>query len=398
MGAASWPALTESTRASPKSPPSDSLKSLSDGLVPSSPEPLVSSPSEKSSPNPKSPNQIQNPMPPSRQKPLKVGERSSTVTPANVGAGPTLQIAPEHSPRASRSGGPTPQPRGGANHHRGFGGNRRGNAGGGSHSNHGNWHHRNGQVHRGGMKSYPRPMQPLSPPFAGPPPPFQPFVGNAMGFPEYFVMPQTPPSLESVRGMPFVSHPIPHAMFFPAMDPQSAMLLKQIDYYFSSENLCKDVYLRQNMDDEGWVPISLIAGFNKVKQLTNNIQYILDTVRLSTLVEVHDDKIRRRTDWKNWLLVPPSSSHGSPSGKSDDDVAKHLQNVTLEGNSTTHNTRGTTIHADNIFLTRSASGNLNNQFYPSSDGSGSDESGQFSGFTLSEKSASSRSLTRSDTL
>jgi la-related protein 1 len=32
----------------------------------------------------------------------------------------------------------------------------------------------------------------------------------------------------------------------------------------SKENLCSDVYLRQQMDGQGWVDISLIAGFKKV--------------------------------------------------------------------------------------------------------------------------------------
>lgn len=33
----------------------------------------------------------------------------------------------------------------------------------------------------------------------------------------------------------------------------------------SDENLIKDTYLRQKMDEQGWVPISLIAGFKKVE-------------------------------------------------------------------------------------------------------------------------------------
>lgn len=32
----------------------------------------------------------------------------------------------------------------------------------------------------------------------------------------------------------------------------------------SPENLCRDLYLRRNMDEHGWVHISLIAGFNRV--------------------------------------------------------------------------------------------------------------------------------------
>lgn len=37
---------------------------------------------------------------------------------------------------------------------------------------------------------------------------------------------------------------------------------------YSQDNLCKDLFLRQNMDEQGWVPISLIAGFNRVSWFT----------------------------------------------------------------------------------------------------------------------------------
>lgn len=34
--------------------------------------------------------------------------------------------------------------------------------------------------------------------------------------------------------------------------------------YCSDDNLSRDDFLRSKMDEEGWVPISLIAGFPKV--------------------------------------------------------------------------------------------------------------------------------------
>jgi len=34
--------------------------------------------------------------------------------------------------------------------------------------------------------------------------------------------------------------------------------------FFSNDNLVKDIYLRRNMDDQGWVPINLISNFKKV--------------------------------------------------------------------------------------------------------------------------------------
>ncbi|RRT81291.1 hypothetical protein B296_00002541 [Ensete ventricosum] len=83
-----------------------------------------------------------------------------------------------------------------------------------------------------------------------------------MSSPVIYLATQPPP------GVSFVPHPVvPPAMYIPAIDPQRAALLKQIDYYFSSDNLCKDIYLRQNMDDQGWVPVSVIAQFNRVSQL-----------------------------------------------------------------------------------------------------------------------------------
>lgn len=38
-------------------------------------------------------------------------------------------------------------------------------------------------------------------------------------------------------------------------------IIKQVDYYFSRQNLATDAYLVSQMDAEMWVPISIIAGF-----------------------------------------------------------------------------------------------------------------------------------------
>lgn len=79
-------------------------------------------------------------------------------------------------------------------------------------------------------------------------------------------------------------------------------ILRQVEYYFSVENLCKDLYLRRNMDSEGWVPVGLLADFNRVKALTTDPNEILQILADSELVEVKDDKLRRKDDWKLWLL------------------------------------------------------------------------------------------------
>eukprot|EP01018_Ginkgo_biloba_P019166 Gb_04152 [translate_table: standard] len=142
-------------------------------------------------------------------------------------------------------------------------------------------------------------------------PPLPPFITPARGFPNplgfhdaarpmYFV-PAAPH--ESVRDVPYFAPAPPPGVFISGPDAHlRSMLIKQIDYYFSIENLCRDIFLRQNMDEQGWVSVSLIANFNRVRQLTTNVALIIDTLRNSTVVELQGDKVRKRGDWSNWLL------------------------------------------------------------------------------------------------
>lgn len=60
------------------------------------------------------------------------------------------------------------------------------------------------------------------------------------------------------------------------------------EYYFSEQNLVKDVYLRHRMDAEGYLPVSLIASFNRVQALTQDITFIVQSVKDSEVVEVKD--------------------------------------------------------------------------------------------------------------
>ncbi|KAF9344790.1 La ribonucleoprotein domain member 1B [Mortierella sp. AD094] len=95
-----------------------------------------------------------------------------------------------------------------------------------------------------------------------------------------------------------------------------AFILQQMEYYFSVENLCKDVYMRKQMDAEGYVPLSLVTNFNRVKNLTTDLALIKETMKSSKEVELNGDKIRRRGDWATWVFpkedgAVPISSHRS---------------------------------------------------------------------------------------
>ncbi len=63
------------------------------------------------------------------------------------------------------------------------------------------------------------------------------------------------------------------------------------EYYFSRENLQKDFFLRRKMDEDGFLPVTLVASFNRVRSLTSDVAFIVETVKVSDIVEIIDGKV-----------------------------------------------------------------------------------------------------------
>ncbi|KAM9329359.1 la-related protein 1B [Gastrophryne carolinensis] len=79
-------------------------------------------------------------------------------------------------------------------------------------------------------------------------------------------------------------------------------LKRQIEYYFSLENLERDFYLRRKMDVHGFLPLSLIAGFRRVQTLTTDLSLICEALKDSTEVELVDNKVRRKVEPEKWPI------------------------------------------------------------------------------------------------
>lgn len=57
------------------------------------------------------------------------------------------------------------------------------------------------------------------------------------------------------------------------------------------------------MDSRGWIPISLLASFNRVRQLTLDPQAVRDVLALSQIVEMRDDCVRMGGgEWAQFVL------------------------------------------------------------------------------------------------
>ncbi|UNI15201.1 hypothetical protein JDV02_001757 [Purpureocillium takamizusanense] len=85
------------------------------------------------------------------------------------------------------------------------------------------------------------------------------------------------------------------------------MLKSQIEYYFSIENLCKDMYLRKRMDSQGFVNLHFVAAFKRIRELTSDMGMIRAVCEASVELDyvVGEDEIerlRRRSNWQTFVL------------------------------------------------------------------------------------------------
>ncbi|KAG1642999.1 hypothetical protein G6F44_004276 [Rhizopus delemar] len=114
-------------------------------------------------------------------------------------------------------------------------------------------------------------------------------------------------------------------------------VMQQIEYYFSIDNLCKDLYLRKQMDSNGFIDLNFIAGFNRVKGLTTDLDLIREALDNSQIVEHKGDKLRKREGWETWVMPsvlpgpkPVAAAPIPKSGPTAAEVAKQNAPPTLQ--------------------------------------------------------------------
>ncbi|XP_061352302.1 la-related protein 1A isoform X2 [Gastrolobium bilobum] len=200
----------------------------------------------------------------------------------------------------------------------------------GDHLNHG-WHHQRHFPSRANISMQqglgPRPF--IRPPFYGPPPGYM--VGPSFPGPApVWCVPMAPPG--PIRG-PHPRHFVPYPAS-PAPQPLTPEALS-----LSDENLQNDRYLISLMDDKGWVPISIVAGFKRVKRMSTDIPFILEALqKISKAVDVQGDKIRKRNNWSKWIRVSSGNSGSSmdqvQQSQLVEDAADSLENMDAVGDKT----------------------------------------------------------------
>jgi len=119
---------------------------------------------------------------------------------------------------------------------------------------------------------------------------------------------------------------------------------QQMEFYFGDQNFPNDVFLNKllQLDEtgQGWVALKVVANFNKIKQLTTQLDVVRQALRYSPLIGLSEDGlyIRRKS--------PIMSQQGSSPEKRTIYVSKVPKNCDKESLSRLFEEYGTIIRLD----------------------------------------------------
>lgn len=109
----------------------------------------------------------------------------------------------------------------------------------------------------------------------------------------------------------------------PLNKEQKENLRRQMEYYFSTQNLCKDLYLRTRMSTDGWVALDVFADFPKVRNYRTTVKEIAEATSTSSLLEVDREKrqvrLKDEVERRKWVQ-PAAEAASQPPAASDEAV------------------------------------------------------------------------------
>lgn len=96
---------------------------------------------------------------------------------------------------------------------------------------------------------------------------------------------------------------------------------RQLEYYFSDENLGTDVFLRRQMDAEGFVAFDVVANFNRIRHISNGDENavraaIHDCPSIEFIIGDGKELMRRRGDWQKFIIDGESTTRNPGPTKS----------------------------------------------------------------------------------
>ncbi|CAE7553763.1 larp-1, partial [Symbiodinium natans] len=97
---------------------------------------------------------------------------------------------------------------------------------------------------------------------------------------------RTPPAMEraSPKEPRFQSAPVDKRK----VEQLRYAIRSQFEYYFGDVNYAKDNFLRSQADEDGWTSLRLVAKFNRVRELTEDLDVVRQAIEASTVVDISE--------------------------------------------------------------------------------------------------------------
>ena len=67
---------------------------------------------------------------------------------------------------------------------------------------------------------------------------------------------------------------------------------RQVEYYFCDKNYEKDNFLKKNEDENGFIPLNVIMGFNKIQMITKDKNEFIEALKEDVNENLGEDKIK----------------------------------------------------------------------------------------------------------
>ena len=83
---------------------------------------------------------------------------------------------------------------------------------------------------------------------------------------------------------------LPQFMIFTWSDSPIMVQFYYSEYYFSIDNLLHDMFLRKQMDSEGWISLEIISKFHRIQALGGNLQLIIQVSGVIILIIIDRKK------------------------------------------------------------------------------------------------------------
>merc|ERR1712228_1019031 len=152
-----------------------------------------------------------------------------------------------------------------------------------------------------GFYNYPHGVAPMASPYgAYPAPPQDVFYGNDLFYAGYPALNVNLNGYETVKRAKngVATSPSPKKSDSKQVKATTDMspgrrvnkIQKQLEYYFSSQNMDSDTFLRESMDGNGWVHIDVITAFNRMNVLGATKELVVEAAFHSTNIEVDTQK------------------------------------------------------------------------------------------------------------